>query len=151
MTRLFFVLVLCFLACNGPRPIDGAVLTEAEVREFISHYDKTWEKRDTAGMKMIMDEQYRYFSSTGSVTDRGSIISWFTPADKYRVDTAYRQEISIVIFHNTAIVSSRWKGNGVFGTEKFNDDQRCSLVIQKSGGTLRLIAEHCTQINATHG
>lgn len=146
MYKLFPLLFLLLAACQGPRPIDAAVLTEDEVRAFIRDYDLAWEKRDTTGMRTLIDSNYTYFSSTGNTTSREKIIGWFTPADKYKVDTAYRREILITISHNTAIVSSRWTGNGTFGTESFDDDQRCSLVIQKAGGKLRLIAEHCTQI-----
>ena len=93
-----------------------------------------------------MDENYIYFTSTGSTIGRTDILSWFNPVDKYQVEKAERTEISIQINGNTAIVSSRWIGNGSFGEEKFNDDQRCGLVIQKANGRLVLVAEHCTQI-----
>ena len=143
-------LTLAFLGgCNAEhkRPVEKDLLTEDEIKDFITGYDKTWERRDTARMKEIMDEKYIYFSSTGSTTDRSAIISWFTPVDKYKVDTAIRAEIVVVqIKGNTAIVSSRWIGSGTFDKEKFKDDQRCGLVIQKQDGKLKLIAEHCTQI-----
>ena len=121
-------------------------LSEQEVVDFIKHYDDLWAKRDTTGMKEAMAENYIYFTSAGSTTDRKKIISWFSPADKYIVDTAIRSEIAITINGNTAVVSSRWVGSGSFEGESFKDDQRCSLTIQKADGKLRLIAEHCTQI-----
>ena len=124
---------------------DG-LLTEAEVKDFIGKYDRLWASRDTTGMKQAMDENYIYFTSTGSTIGRTDILSWFNPVDKYQVEKAERTEISIQINGNTAIVSSRWIGNGSFGEEKFNDDQRCGLVIQKANGRLVLVAEHCTQI-----
>jgi hypothetical protein len=62
------------------------------------------------------------------------------------VDTAYRNEIVITVNDNLAIVSSHWIGNGTFGTEKFNDDQRCGLVLQKINGKIKIVAEHCAQI-----
>ena len=102
-------------------------------------------------MKNIIDENYVYFTSTGAVITRKDIISWFTPADKYKIDTASRSEISIAIHGNTAIVKSRWIGSGTFGDEKFNDDQRCGLVLKKSGGQIRIISEHCVQINKPSG
>lgn len=121
-------------------------LTEKEVMDFVKYYDNLWESRDTTGMKKSMAENYTYFTSTGSTTDRSKIISWFSPADKYRVDTAIRSEITVNINDNIAIVSSRWVGSGSFDGEKFKDDQRCSLTIQKVNGELKLLSEHCTQI-----
>jgi hypothetical protein len=122
-------------------------LTEKEVTDFITRYDGAWGSRDTTLMKEIMDERYTYFSSRGSTTTRERIISWFTPADKYKVDTAARSEISITYLQgNTAVVSTRWIGSGTFAEERFRDDQRCGLVLEKKNGKVRIVAEHCTQI-----
>ena len=126
-------------------------LTETEVKDFMRKYDQIWASRDTGLMKQAMDDHYIYFTSTGSTRGRSDIISWFTPAGKYKVEKAERSEISIRLKGNTGIVSSRWIGNGSFGDEKFNDDQRCSLVIQKIDGKLKLLAEHCTQIAGRNG
>ena len=72
-------------------------MTEKEVAEFIKHYDDLWAKRDTTGMKTTMAENYIYFSSTGNTSNRDRIISWFTPAGKYKVDSAIRSEISVIV------------------------------------------------------
>jgi ketosteroid isomerase-like protein len=121
-------------------------LTESEVRNFVNSYDAMWRRRDTASMKKAMADNYIYFTSSGSTIYRGRIISWFTPADKYIVDTAIRSEVSIHLNGNTAIVSSRWKGSGSFSGQRFRDDQRCSLVVERIKGELKVISEHCTQI-----
>ena len=125
-------------------------LTEKEVTDFVRHYDDIWTKRDTTGMKKAMSENYIYFTSTGNTSTRDRIISWFVPADKYQVDTAVRSEIHVIINENVAVVSSRWIGSGSFDGERFRDDQRCSLTIQKVNGELKLISEHCTQISNQH-
>lgn len=145
--------VILFLSCNTiqKKHTDDIPLTEAEVKDFIRQYDALWASRDTGLMKQAMDDQYVYFTSTGSTIGRADIISWFTPADKYKVEKAERSEINVQLNGNTAIVSSRWIGNGNFGNEKFNDDQRCGLVIQKSDGKLKLLTEHCTQITGRNG
>lgn len=144
----FFCIAVLLYSCQSskPKPIEAAMLTEQEVREFITSYDKAWETRDTTAMKEIMDEKYIYFSSTGNTTTRNNIISWFTPADKYKMDTAYRNEITVILNGNTAVVSTHWVGNGTFGEEKFDDNQRCGLVVQKLDGKLKIISEHCVQI-----
>ncbi len=150
--KLAIICVVCILlitSCKSDttRPIDKDLLTEKEVMDFIGSYDKSWASRDTLLMKELMDDEYVYFSSNGHTRNRTDIIGWFDPADKYKVDTAFRMEIAIIrLKGNTAIVSSRWIGNGIFGTEKFDDDQRCGLVIQKLDGKLRLVSEHCVQI-----
>ena len=149
--RLMVSVILCALlmsACsNGTgTPAKEDDLTENEVREFIKAYDKAWSERDTMALKDMIDEKYIYFTSVGSTLKRNSIMSWFTPADKYKVDTAVRNEIEVTLNGNTAIVSSHWVGSGSFGEERFNDDQRCGLVVRKVGGKVRVIEEHCVQI-----
>ena len=145
---LSIVISIFFVSCGTAHKKDekDASLTEAEIKNFVRKYDDMWGKRDTGMMKLAMDDRYIYFTSTGSVRNRNDILSWFTPSDKYKVEKAERSEISIQLRGNTAIVSSRWVGTGSFGNEKFNDDQRCGLVIQKINGELKLLAEHCTQI-----
>jgi len=145
---LLFTMAL-FTACTD-KTSRQEKLSEQEVVDFIKHYDDLWAKRDTTGMKDAMAENYIYFTSAGSTTDRQKIISWFTPADKYKVDAAERSEISIRINDNIAVVSSRWVGSVSFEGEVFKDDQRCSLTIQKENGKLKLISEHCTQIANQH-
>ena len=143
--------VFCF-GCNErfeKPPLENA-LTEKEVRNFINDYDNMWAKRDTTALKEAMADNYIYFTSVGITTDRKEILGWFVPADKYKVDTAVRSEIDVTIHGNTAIVSSRWIGSGSFDGEKFRDDQRCSLTIQKENGKMKLISEHCTQIVNQH-
>lgn len=143
---LLFLLTACTLhESKGKTSAD--ILTEKEVTDFVARYDGAWKSRDTTLMKEIMDERYTYFTSRGSTITRQSIISWFAPADKYRVDSAARSEITITYLHgNTAIVSSRWIGSGSFGEEQFRDDQRCGLVLEKKDGKVRIVAEHCIQI-----
>jgi ketosteroid isomerase-like protein len=140
--------IILYASCsrNAPGTVDTDLLTTAEVKDFISAYDGAWKGYDTTAMKELMDEKYIYFTSTGSTSDRKRILSWFTPVGKYKVDTAYRNEISIVLNGNTAIVSSHWKGNGSFDGTAFSDDQRCGLVVQKLSGKLKIISEHCIQI-----
>ena len=149
---LLLIMPAFLVSCDDQEDDDETpdTLTQQEVAQFIKHYDDLWAKRDTTGMKKAMAENYLYFSSTGSTTTREKIISWFTPANKYKVDTAIRSEISVIINDNIAIVNSRWVGSGSFDGEKFSDDQRCSLTIQKVKEGLKLISEHCTQIVTQH-
>ena len=148
---LFVMAVFCF-GCKheSEKPALETALTEKEVRDFLNDYDAMWAKRDTTALKEAMADNYIYFTSVGSTTDRNKIVGWFVPADKYKVDSAIRSEIDVTIHGNTAIVSSRWIGSGSFDGEKFRDDQRCSLTIQKENGKMKLISEHCTQIVNQH-
>jgi len=134
-----------FVSCNIDKK-ERQSSTDAGIKDFTRGYDQIWASRDTGLIKRAMNNQYINFTSTGSTRKRSVITGWFIPADKYKVEKAERTEISILLQRNIAIVSSRWVGNGIFGNEKFNDDQRRNLMIQKSEEKLKLLAEHCTQI-----
>jgi len=146
MKKYILFLLPALLTTCAEKAANKEQLTEKEVVDFIKHYDDLWAKRDTTGMKKAMAENYIYFTSTGRVSTRDMIISWFTPDNKYKVDTAIRSEISVKLNENVATVISRWIGSGSYDGERFQDDQRCSLIVQKINGELKLVSEHCTQI-----
>lgn len=147
ITLVIFISMIAVSCTDREQPAKvPETLSEKEVKDFINDYGEIWAKRDTVLMKEAMSDNYIYFSSNGGTINRSSILGWFTPEDKYQVNSATRNEIKIIIEGTTAIVSSHWVGNGSFAGEKFEDDQRCSLVIKKQNGKLKIISEHCTQI-----
>ena len=94
--KIFFLLLVVtgfLMACGNHKKEKTSKnkITENEVADFIKHYDDLWAKRDTTGLKKAMAENYIYFTSTGNTTDRDRIINWFTPADKYKVDSANKK------------------------------------------------------------
>ena len=68
--KYLLILSVLIVSCQHEKkkPMEGALLTEPEVREFIAAYDKAWEERDTTAMKEMMGEGYIYFTSTGATT-----------------------------------------------------------------------------------
>ena len=145
LSRRVFIFMISSLAFSCGKPGTDKI-TEADVREFVEAYDRAWSTRDTVAMKEMMDERYIYFTSVGATYDRERILSWFTPADKYKVKEALRNEVEIILHDEVGIVSSHWVGSGTFGEYAFNDDQRCGLVIQKINGKIKILSEHCVQI-----
>ena len=87
-----------------------------------------------------------YFSSTGGLTTRQATLEFLMSPD-YKLTFVERSEIKLLSQSDTvAVVSSRWKGRGMYGKEEINDDQRCGLVFVKENKTWKLISEHCAQI-----
>lgn len=66
----------------------------------------------------------------------------------YTLNAAKRSEIAIHRTGDAAIASTRWIGNGSYDGRPFDDDQRCSIALARTGGTWRILSEHCTQIVA---
>jgi ketosteroid isomerase-like protein len=121
------------------------------VERAIRAYDTAWNTRDSAAVAAALAPDYVYFSSTGGVTTRDSTLAFLTSPD-YRLEAAARAELRVVHeSSDAAVVSSRWRGRGTWRGETFVDDQRCSLVLRRSGGRWQILSEHCTQIAAAPG
>ncbi|HEX5831640.1 MAG TPA: nuclear transport factor 2 family protein [Gemmatimonadaceae bacterium] len=143
-------LSLLALALVAPRagaqaPATGGALEADAVLEAVRALDAALARKDTAAAGRWLAPGYRYFSSTGQVWARARFLE-FLSAPAYRLDRARRSELEPLVDGAAAVVSSRWIGAGVYGTESFDDDQRCSLVLVRQEEGWRLLAEHCTQI-----
>jgi len=143
MNRIVFATSLCFFICFGaysqtslPGPV-GLALTK---------YDQSWNAKDVKSVERILDDDYVYFSSEGALTTRKATLEFLVSPD-YKLTSVERSEMKILSQSNSvAVVSSRWKGRGMYGKEEINDDQRCGLVFVKQDGGWKLLSEHCVQI-----
>ena len=118
---------------------------DVKIVSFIQTYDRAWNRKDVAAVERILADHYLYFTSTGAVSSRQRTLDMLR-SPKYVLDSAERSEIEVYRTGNTAIVSSRWKGNGTYNDEKFRDDQRCGIVLVRAGRSWKVLSEHCTQI-----
>lgn len=149
--KLFVVLLPIFvsalLSCSQDkhlREVEG--LARDEVISFLKTYDEAWKAKKSNVVDSLYAPQYKYFTSVGGVSSRARNLEILS-ADYYTLISANRTEVEISIEGNTAIVSSRWQGNGVWKGEPFTDIQRCGLVIQKNEKGLKLLSEHCVDIS----
>lgn len=150
LIKLFFCAVIFLtVACKSDEtsPQTSAVnLSKDEVMAFLNKYDDAWNTKKNKVVDSLYAPQYKYFTSVGGVSSRARNLE-ILAADYYKLIAASRTEVDISIDGNTAIVSSRWQGNGIWKGEPFNDNQRCGLVIQKQGKELKLLSEHCVDIS----
>ena len=98
-------------------------------------------------IERILAPEYVYFSSKGDVRSRQSLLDELL-SPKYVLVSAERSEINVYVTLGTAVVSSRWKGQGTYDGRQFRDDQRCSIVLVRNKQDWLVLAEHCTQIVA---
>ena len=147
MVRTFLPVALAL--CLGVRPARGqAVPTDsAAVLRAVAGYDAAWAAKDTAAVGRWLAPGYRYFTSTGGVWSRVQVLALLA-APEYRLARVERSALEARLTGTTAVVSSRWQGSGTYPGGRFDDDQRCSLVLVKDGTAWQLVAEHCTQIQA---
>ncbi len=140
-----FVAALFLLTISGCRLQKQRRLTKNEVIEVINRFDSGWEHKNMREVDSVLSPAYIYFTRSGGTFSRDSIVAT-AGESSYSLRDASRSEFLVMIYDNTAIVSTRWKGKGTYRGNTFDEDQRCSVVVVKEGDKVEILSEHCTPI-----
>lgn len=140
--RILIYTVLLLISCS-PEP----VLTEAEVMTVIERFDAGWQNKKPELVDSVLSRNYTYFTQSGNTFDRNSLIAT-AGSQTYTLQTMQREEVTIHLDGNTAVVNTIWSGKGFYHGQEFNDRQRCSITIVKHKKQVRILAEHCTPIKS---
>ena len=123
-------------------PPAGGML-EKEALKLVARYDDAWMRKDLVAIGKVLAPEYVYFSSKGDVSDLAATRAMLS-SEGYRLERGQREDLKAYRHGETVVVSSHWTGAGVFDGKPFTDDQRCSVVVAFSGGSGRILSEHCT-------
>jgi len=123
-------------------------ITDKEVITAINKFDDGWENKNLKAVDSVLSPAYVYFTQSGGTFSRDSVVATAGESD-YSLQGMSRSELEITLYGNTAIVSTRWKGKGVYRGIPFNEDQRCSIVLIKKDNKVEILSEHCTPIKGT--
>ena len=139
---LISLLVILFSSCsqNINQP-----LTEKEVLKVMEQFDRGWKTKNPALVDSSLSPQYLYFTPSGKTFDRAALIAT-AGSTVYTLQTMERDNLTLQIEGNTAVVNTIWKGKGIYHGESFDDRQRCSVTVTKWNGKVRILSEHCTPI-----
>lgn len=142
MKQIFIASIFLFLlaACGK-----NDTLTEKEVLEVIERFDQGWKQKNAALVDSVLSEKYVYFTQSGHTFDRASLVKT-AGSDIYTLQSMERQQYTVQLEGNTAVVNTVWQGKGSYHGEEFNDNQRCSITIVKHEGKVKILSEHCTPI-----
>ena len=140
-----FVAALFLLTISGCSVQKQRPLTKNEVIKVINRFDSGWEHKNMKEVDSVLSPAYIYFTRSGGVFSRDSIVAT-AGEPSYSLRDVSRSEFSVMIYDNTAIVSTRWKGKGTYRGNPFDEDQRCSIVVVKEGDKVEILSEHCTPI-----
>jgi hypothetical protein len=136
-------LTILLFACKA-KQIESP-LTEDEVKAVITAFDNGWQTKNTKLVDSVLSQHYLYFTQSGNTFDRVNLLNT-AGSDVYQLQTMGREEQTIQLEGNTAVVNTVWTGKGTYHGQTFNDRQRCSITIVKSNGQVKILAEHCTPI-----
>ena len=139
---LFLLIVLIATGCSTPKE---EVLTEQEVASIMEKFDKGWKEKNSQLVDSVLSDKYLYFTQSGKTFTRQGLVET-AGSSEYTLQNMERDNVTIQLEGNTAVVNTIWKGKGFYHGEEFDDKQRCSVTIVKHAGKVRILAEHCTPI-----
>ena len=134
------LIVFVFTSC-----LKKQALTEKEVLNVINKFDNGWRNKNLHQVDSVLAPGYVYFTQSGGVFSREGVVQTAgSPA--YSLDSMYRSDFIVELYENTAIVSTRWRGRGLYKEHPFDENQRCSITVVKLNGKIQILSEHCTPI-----
>jgi hypothetical protein len=143
MNKLLLILLLPtlgFVSCKKKK-----LLTEQEVISVINRFDDGWRSKNLKEVDSVLAPAYIYFTQSGGVFSREGVVQT-AGSSEYTLEKMQRSAIKVQLYDNTAIVSTRWQGKGVYRGRPFDEDQCCSMVIVKNNDRVEILSEHCTPI-----
>ena len=141
---LVFISMTGFLACQKKT----SPLTKEEVIAVIRKFDEGWRTKNLHIVDSVLAPSYIYFTQSGGIFSRKNLVQT-AGSPEYTIESMNRLEFFVELYENTAVVSTRWQGKGIYMSVDFNEDQRCSLTIIKSNNKVEILSEHCTPIKST--
>ena len=124
-------------------------LTEQEVIDVINRFDEGWKNKNLKEVDSVLAPAYIYFTQSGGLFSREGVVKT-AGSDEYKLDSVKRNAIEITLYENTAVVSTRWYGRGIYRAVPFDEEQRCSIIVVKTNNKVEILSEHCTPIKTDY-
>ena len=137
---------LGIVACAPPAAAPAG--TEEGLRAALATYDSAWLAKDGPGVQRLLAPDYTYFTSNGGLNDRAATLT-FLADTSYTLTLSNRTEVQVKQAGSTAVISSRWQGEGRYRAEAVHDDQTCGQTWIWDGKAWLLLSEHCVNRPAT--
>src|SRR5665647_2026900 len=146
----FFIAIVFFtmLGLASCKPT-ASPLTREEVIDVIKQFDEGWKNKNLKAVDAVLAPTYIYFTQSGGTFSRDSVVET-AGSPGYSLESMDRSAFKVELYENTAVVSSRWHGKGIYHGTSFNEDQRCSITIIKHDNKVEILSEHCTPIKSNN-
>ncbi len=143
LTPLLALLIMAAVSCSKNKP-----LTEEEVVNIIKKFDDGWRSKNLQAVDSVLAPEYIYFTQSGGIFIRDSVVQT-AGSPVYQLDNMSRSDYEVELHDNVAVVSTRWRGKGIYKGVPFDEDQRCSITIVKTNNKISIMSEHCTPIKSS--
>lgn len=142
---IFLILIVTLATGCLTRKKKNLPLTEAEAIAVIQQFDSGWSGKNLSQVEAVLAPSYVYFTQSGGVFSRDSLVQT-AGSPSYSLSRMERTAYEVYLLGNVAVVSTRWKGVGIYRGRPFDEDQRCSITVVKNKGKVEILSEHCTPI-----
>lgn len=142
--KLFFAFIFTMVVFSFCKQVP-APLTREEVIAVIRKFDEGWKNKDLKEVDEVLAPAYIYFTQSGGLFSRDSVVAT-AGSPTYTLQNLSRSAYYVELYGNTATVSTRWQGKGVYNGRPFDEDQRCSITVIKLSNKIEILSEHCTPI-----
>lgn len=139
-------MLVLFSACKR-KATEPEPITREEAIAAIRAFDQGWNTKNAIAVDSMLAPAYVYFTQSGGIFSRDSVVATAS-SPQYSLKDVSRDQYDVEIFANTAVVSTRWCGQGVYRGTLFNETQRCSITLIKVNGKVQILSEHCTPIKS---
>jgi ketosteroid isomerase-like protein len=102
---------------------------------------------DVETIARLMADDYLKIEADGSVSDRTTTLSKYTPETRYW-EKAEGDDYIVLVYGDTALVIGRWSARGVNNGERFDYAARFLSVYVKRDGEWKMVAEQSTEIHS---
>jgi hypothetical protein len=134
------VLLVSAFACAGPS--GSTTGTEDSLRAALAIYDSAWLAKDGPTVERILAPEYTYFTSIGGLNDKAATLAFLADTG-YTLTLSRRTDVRVKLAGTTAVVSSRWEGQGRYHAEPVRDDQTCGQTWLWRSDRWVILSEHC--------
>jgi hypothetical protein len=146
MLGLVAFLSMSMISCVKSTKLNSKqLITKQEAIDALMAFDEGWRNKLATTVDSVLSPTYVYFTPSGGTFSRDSIVTTAAAA-YYTLEFMNRSFIDITLEGNTATVNTRWMGKGQYRGEAFDDVQRCSVILIKENGKVKILSEHCSEI-----
>jgi ketosteroid isomerase-like protein len=138
--------LVLLVACGAGNEGEDA-RPEQDVLRQAAAYDAATLHGDSAALRHLLADEYRYVSSNGRVFDKEEALAW-TQSPAYRLDSGRSDEVLVRVFGDAAVVVGRWTATGTNDGTAFHDVDRYTSVYVRRGGRWQIVSDHVSSIAA---
>lgn len=139
------VLLCAFALAAGGNVLLAQSSAEAEIRALEAKWDEAQLKGDANALAEIFADTYVSTNPEGKTRGKAEVINEVKSGD-IKFQTSKVQDLKIMLYGDTAVVSGIWKGKFVQKGKPMDLTERFTDTFVRQGGKWRCVASHASAL-----